>query len=207
VADRSEAVHSSKEDYPVAMKNREAKERKRQTKLVRRKQKRAREVREERREKVAAVVPYSGKRYNQEPFVNALFHAEIGIHEAAAMALGRLTDNDVRRALEYTILAMRKGQLTLDHWQVDDGAGLDGVTLIVWNIGCRWQLLFEDQPSHSRNDLIGILRRILFSVNVWTAEKLGGRGYLKFLAGQMDKLGVSLTQMTEAEAEKRFIKH
>ncbi len=189
----------------MASKNQEIKQRKRQAKLARRKQKQAREAQLIRREKAAAISTYSGKRYNQEPFVEALFHAEIGIFEADVCMEGRLTDAGVRQALEYTIRGMRQGQLTLNHWQIGEEDGLDKNSLIVWGIGNRWRLLFEDQPGHSRNDLIGILRRIMYSIDVWTSKHSGGRGYLKYIAGQMSKLGVSCMSIPEAEAKKLSI--
>ena len=47
-----------------------------------------------------------------------------------------------------------------------------------------------------RDDLIGILRTILRSIEIWRSRSLHSQGYLRYVEGNMKKLGVSVRQVT-----------
>jgi hypothetical protein len=71
----------------------------------------------------------------------------------------------------------------------------DHQKLIIWNIRRNWQILASEgkQPLPPRDDLIGILRTILGSIEFWRSERMHSRAYLSYLEEFMKKAGVSIT--------------
>src|SRR5262249_49884067 len=125
----------------------------------------------------------------------ALFQAEVAIHEADRIQEGALLDEDVLVGLEDMVLELR-GEGRTDVEETDDSEWF-----LPWNIKKRWQELFENRSRHSNSDLAGILRTIMNSVRIRSSMRPGGRGYLDFLKGYMADLGVRVQKLGKEEAE------
>jgi hypothetical protein len=136
---------------------------------------------------------YHGKKYKTEKYVPILHRTEIGIYESYVMCDRELTDDEVEEALERLIVRMRSkalplpsatNRLTISGNENDD--------LIIWNILRNWQILTSRDQLPGRDDLIGILRTILHSLEIWRAQSLHSQGYLQFVEGFMKKTGVAV---------------
>ena len=101
-----------------------------------------------------------------------------------------LTDVEVERAIERLVIRMREGPLpplsedgvlTLTEGGEED--------LIIANIRRNWRDLEEEGALPRRDDLIGILRTILNSIEIWRSQSLHSQGYLRYIEGFMKKLG------------------
>ena len=136
---------------------------------------------------------YRGNKYRTEELVPVLMQTEIGIYEIFVMADRKLTDHQVERAIARLILAMRRGTLPpLDaETQLSVEAGKEE-ELVTWNIRRNWQILFQKSPHPGRDNLVGLLRTILGSIDSWKSVSPTSRGYLKYLEGFLKKLGVSV---------------
>ncbi len=141
---------------------------------------------------------YAGNRYKKEEFVMPLFHAEMGIYEAFVLTDRALTDDTVQAALEDFIEELREGTLSpLADAERYDMSDEDEEDMIVWNIRRNWQMLSEEQPLPRKEDLVGILRTILHSLEVWHAKGVLSQGYLRYLEGFMKEAGVSVKVTNE----------
>lgn len=136
---------------------------------------------------------YKGDKYRTEALVRVHFRAEVGIYESFVMTDRKLTDHTVGSALEQLILRMRKGPLPdLEDTSTVDYVGGEDEHLVIWNIRRNWQRLFEEDPRPSRDNLIGVLRTILGSVELWRSASPTSRSYLRYAEGFLQKLGVSV---------------
>ena len=68
--------------------------------------------------------------------------------------------------------------------------------LVIANIRRNWQIMAEEGTLPGRDDLIGILRTILHSIQIWRSQSLHSQGYLRYVEGFMKKLGVSVRRVT-----------
>ena len=136
---------------------------------------------------------YHGNKYKRREFVMPLFRAEVGIHESSVVTGRRLTDRHVRSALETLILQMRGGSVpeSLER-TVSPSTGEDETGLIIWSIRRNWADLFATEPPPPRDDLIGVLRTILGSVELRSSVDPTSRRYLDFLEGFLARAGVSV---------------
>jgi hypothetical protein len=146
------------------------------------------------RKPVEAVEAYSGRKYQGPEFAQALFQAEVAIHEADRMSDEQMLDAEVLASLEDLVLELR-GQASArqDDQPADDVIGL--------NIKERWRAFFQTRPRHSNSDLAGILRTIMSSVQTRTHMRPGGRGYLEFLRGFLAQAGVRVNKLTAEQAD------
>jgi hypothetical protein len=142
-----------------------------------------------------SIEPYSGKKYQNPQFAQALFQAEVAIHEADQMSDEQMLDEEVLASLEQLVLDLR-GQAPA---QQEDGKPAEN--LISWNIKQRWRAFFQTHPRHSNADLTGIIRTIMHSVKRRSSMRPGGRGYLEFLLGFMAQAGVRVQKLTPEQAE------
>ena len=72
----------------------------------------------------------------------------------------------------------------------------DEEELVVANICRNWRILEEEGALPGRDDLIGVLRTILHSIEVWRSQSLHSQGYLRYVEGFLKKLGVSVRRVT-----------
>jgi len=141
----------------------------------------------------SAPLAYSGSRYKRDELVPAMFRAEIGIHEADVITGREITDHDVRSGLREMILQIRRGRL-LDFGEVAGQTEFSGSTeeFIIWNIRCQWGDLFHTLPNPGRDNLIGVLRTILGSIDVWGSIHPESRGYLDYISEFVKKAGAAV---------------
>jgi hypothetical protein len=139
---------------------------------------------------------YSGQKYQSEEFVTVMHRTEVGIYESYVIGERELTDTDVESALENLIGQMRKGSLPqlLDPDPItttDD----DEEDLVIGRITSQWRILAERDLLPGRDDLIGVLRTLLHSLEVRRGMSLHAQGYLRFLEGFMKQTGVSVERV------------
>jgi hypothetical protein len=135
---------------------------------------------------------YHGKKYQAVEYVPIVHQTEIGIYESYVVSGRTLTDDGVEASLEELIGELREGprQLTSELDDVaDDDAPED---LTIWSIRQRWQMLAERNALPGRDDLIGILRTLLHSLEIRRSMAMNSRGYLHFLEGFMKETGVKV---------------
>jgi hypothetical protein len=143
----------------------------------------------------------TGNRYKSQEFVTPLFETELGIFEAFLLSERRLTDGDVETELQDLISELRErpaAELVYAKAGDDDEPrGLLWVSVLP-----HWQRMLEKGTLPSRDDLIGILRTILGSLETWRSRSASSRGYLNYLEGFMNKMGVTVHL---ADSEGAFI--
>ena len=174
---------------------------KKQRKLDRkRKAKQARDRRAKRPESLA----YSGNKYKTDELVPLVFTTESAVYEAFVISGRRITDRDVVSALETLIRAIRHGQVQPTESVGDDGhlTASDNLELITTNVRVHWSRLFQDAaPYPGRDNVVGVLRTILGSVDCWTTARPTSRGYLKYIEGFLNEAGVSVQAIPADEVE------
>ncbi|HLJ09541.1 MAG TPA: hypothetical protein VKU82_00055 [Planctomycetaceae bacterium] len=143
---------------------------------------------------------YQGNRYRSEQFVKPLFETELGIYEGYLISERELTDDDVEDDLEALIDALRASPVSEFFYNADlqEKHGLGGY--VHSTIFIRWREMYETRRLPARDDLIGIVRTILGSLEVWRSKSASSRGYLSYLDGFMKKMGVSI-QVFERDGE------
>lgn len=148
----------------------------------------------------AASLAYHGDRYKTDEFVPIFASTETGIIEAFAISDRRLTDRSVEQALVKMIVGMRQDTLqplngealSSEEATSFEGKAGDEQELIIWRVSSHWQDLFENKPAPARDTLIGVLRTILGSIEVWRSPGPTSRGYLHYIDGFLGKAGISV---------------
>jgi len=140
---------------------------------------------------------YAGAKYKTDEYAPLFFRTEVGIYESYVMCDRDLTDDEVEAAIERMIVQMRQGSLpALSESGVltlTEGGEED---LIIANIRRNWQIMAEKGTLPAQDDLIGMLRTILHSIQVWRSQSLHSKGYLRYVEGFVKKLGVSVMRVT-----------
>src|SRR5512133_282710 len=140
---------------------------------------------------------YAGKKYKTDEYAPFFFRTEVGIYESYVMCDRVLTDDQVEAAIERLVTLMRQGPLPplSETGSVTLTEG-DEEELVIANIRRNWQIMAEEGTLPGRDDLIGILRTILHSIEVWRSQSLHSQGYLRYVEGFLKKLGVSGRRVT-----------
>ena len=118
--------------------------------------------------------------YRSEPFVPFLFRAELAIHEADVARQGELLDGDVRDALRWmlgvlaaedTIARLQTGLIGMEgQWLVR--RDVKPCDLIVSRIAFNWQTQSASSWVPANDDLAGVLREVLKSLDVWQIKAI-----------------------------------
>jgi hypothetical protein len=108
-----------------------------------------------------------------------VFCTERGIYRAFVASGRTLCDLDVRNALEGLMGDLLQGHLL--------AAGATSDDLVSQRIRSAWA---ESSNLPPPEDLVGLLRTILSSIEVWSTPHANSRGYLSYLEGFMRKAGV-----------------
>ena len=138
---------------------------------------------------------YTGGKYKTDAYAQVFFRTEVGIHESYVMCDRELTDDEVEVAIGRLVSRMREGPLPpLTETNVVTVTEGDEEELVVANIRRNWRILEEEGALPGQDDLIGVLRTILHSIEVWRSQSLHSQGYLRYNEGFMKKLGVSVRQ-------------
>jgi hypothetical protein len=107
-----------------------------------------------------------------------------------------LTDNAVEAALEGLIVRIRQRALPPLEEGGAAGSGSEAPDdLIVWNIRRNWMRYAETEQLPRREDLVGVLRTILGSLEFWHSDSMHARGYLEFVQGFLKQTGVSVRKL------------
>jgi hypothetical protein len=140
---------------------------------------------------------YQGNKYKTAEYVPLMLRTETAIYESYVLTDRALTDDEVEAALEGLITRMRAGSLPqLDNTREVTLTGEDTEDLVAWNVRRNWQDMAERQPLPGREDLIGVLRTILHSLEIWRSQSMHSQGYLRYLEGFLKKAGVEVRQVT-----------
>jgi len=139
------------------------------------------------------VMAYAGAKYQGDEYVPIVFATENGVLESHVLLERSLTDDDVEEAIESLVVQLR-GNLA-PYPSKEEAYDLPGEPrdLIIANIRRNWlNLLDEDGRGPGRDDLIGVLRTILGSVELRRDPGRESRGYLNYLERFLAKMGVSV---------------
>lgn len=148
-------------------------------KLERKRQQAREQAKLQRRAEQDRPQAYHGAKYRSVEFVEPIFRTEQGIYTAFVTSGRQLCDHDVRTALEGLIRDLRRGHIQAPPESTDD--------LVSYMIRSFWDDL-PDCPT--ADELVGILRTILGSIEVWSSPSANSRGYLSYVEGFMKKAGV-----------------
>jgi hypothetical protein len=132
---------------------------------------------------------YAGNRYKTAEFVEPLCEAEKGIYDLYVISGREITDEDVEVGLEELIDDLRSlpvSDLIAERHADESGVLQASIPRLILN---HWEGLRESRPFPARDDLIGILRTILGSLEVWRSRSASSRGYLNYLEGFLNRLG------------------
>jgi hypothetical protein len=141
---------------------------------------------------------YHGNKYKTVEYVRIMLDTETAIYEAFVISGREMTDDEVEAALGRLILGMREGTLRpLPEDGVLSRAEGEDEEFIVANIRRHWRTFAESEPLPRGADLIGVLRTILHSLEIWRSQSMHSQGYLRYLEGFLKKSGVSVRRVTE----------
>ncbi len=146
------------------------------------------------RERESESLAYLGEKYKKEELIQSLMHSEIGIYEAYIISGRKLTDKVVIAALEKLIRGMRAKNLPPlpAGNEVVYNAG-DEVSLVIGNVRRNWKQHFANNWRPPTDDLIGVVRTILGSIEKVRSSSPFDQSYLKHIEGFLTKkLGVSV---------------
>jgi hypothetical protein len=123
--------------------------------------------------------------------------AERGIYESFMISERKLTDVEVGHALrQLTQELLEQGfQAVEDPHEVTLGEKAE--PLVAWAIRRNWEDLFQEHPRHSDEDLAGLLRVPLASLDIWSTPERDSQGYLYYLEGFMSHMGVKVQRLSE----------
>lgn len=141
---------------------------------------------------------YSGSKYRDARLTPVVYATELGIYEVYRMSGRTLTDRTVEAALVHLVTRMRQGSLPpLPQERKIIATEEDWGELVIDAIRREWRRREEAEGLASRDDVIGVVRTILNSIEVWRSKSMNAQGYLQFLEGFMKKLGVSVDLVSE----------
>lgn len=171
-------------------------------KKLSRDQKRKRKLQRRRSRVQTQPMAYYGDKYRSKKYVMALMRAEVGIYETYVMTERELTDRQVKSALRSLIQELRSGPYQpAERRKVIDIIPGQETQLLTWNIRRNWDILFASKPRHSNADLVGILRTILSSIEIWSTPSPDSRGYLNYLEGFLTEAGVEVAKLPMGEKD------
>jgi hypothetical protein len=172
----------------MSKKNRLSRDQERQKKLAKR---------ERRQPQSDESLAYTGNRYKKDEFVEPLFQTERAIYSQFVISGRQITDDDVQEGLVELIEDLRArpvAELIFDDQSDDEEVVEASIPRLILN---DWRDLLEARRLPGRSDLIGILRTILGSLETWRAQSASARGYLNYLEGFMNEMGVSIQVASE----------
>lgn len=138
------------------------------------------------------ALAYTGNRYKSKELVESVFQTEQGIYDTYLLSGRELTDDDVEDEIIELIHDLRARTAAELIAEATPGPGEPWEGSVGIFILQHWSRLQNSSGLPAREDLIGILRTILGSIDVWRSKSLSSRGYLNYLEGFMRKLGYSI---------------
>jgi hypothetical protein len=169
-------------------KKRLSRDQKRKVKLAKRAQK----------EHKASSLAYTGNKYKTDALSDVYLATETAIFESFVMTNRELTDDMVEAALERLVHHLRDADLPpfdlTKTIEVTPGLETD---LVIDNIRRNWHQLFEQRQNPGTEQMVGAVRTLLGSIDVWRTPGKSSRGYLRFVEGFVRKAGVSVSRYSE----------
>ena len=157
-------------------------------------QKRKKKLEERKRKaRQAESLAYMGEKYKKDKLIPAWMHTEIGIYQTYIMTDRKILDQTVISALERLIGQMRAGPLPPlpETTEIRYAVGREE-DLLIENIRRSWSAHFATEWQPPKDDLIGVLRTILGSIEKVKAPGPRSQSYLRHIAGFLTKqVGVS----------------
>lgn len=135
-----------------------------------------------------------GKNYRTEKYVEYIFHAEMGVLQAATI-LSDLTDGEVLSALRKLVARIRSDGLPRYREQPMDTEGL-----VAWLVVQEWERLFQRSGRLSRQDMVGVLNTVIESAEAHVSTPRR-RSYLNYLKKFMKRAGVTVDRVLADEIE------
>jgi hypothetical protein len=170
-------------------KDRRTRDQKRKKKLKERKQK----------ERQTASLAYKGTKYKKDELVPTWMHTEIGIYETYVMTDRQLRDQTVVDAVESLVRQIRAGTLPPleDKAEITYEVG-EEENLVIENIRRSWARHFADEWKPPRDQLVGVLRTILGSIETMRSPSPRSQSYMRHIEGFLTKkLGVSVKSYSQ----------
>lgn len=129
--------------------------------------------------------PYRGSKYQDPYWATPVFHTELGIYQTIQVSEKQLTNRDVKAAITELIRELNTGESPLPANDVPTASFNPGdpVPFLMARIRDNWKALFDAWGQVDREDLIGILRTLLNSIEAHAAHSDPERGYVAFLDG------------------------
>lgn len=146
----------------------------------------------------AESLAYMGEKYKKEKLIPTWMHTEIGIYQTYVMTDRRIFDQNVVASLERLIRQMRAGALPplpeTEEIHYEVGREED---LLIENIRRSWANHFAAEWRPPKDDLIGVLRTILGSIEKVKAPGPRSQSYLRHITGFLTKkLGISVKKLS-----------
>jgi hypothetical protein len=137
---------------------------------------------------------YAGNKYKTPVLIPFLFRTEVAIHEAYVLTDHALKDDTVEAALVDLIARLRQGA-PLEFLEKDTltvGSSLETQkNLVITNVQRNWRIYSEEYPLPRKDDIIGVLRTILNSLEIWRSKNMHPQGYVRYLEGFVKQAGAS----------------
>lgn len=136
------------------------------------------------------VTPYEGSRYRAERWVPHVYATERAVYETILLTADKLSNQQVRAAFEQLVRHLRSnlpGPLPDGETETVYASGSE-VEFLIWNIRNHWRQLVEEQGNVDKEDLIGILRTLLFSIQAHALDRGPRQGYVSFLREFMERI-------------------
>jgi hypothetical protein len=146
----------------------------------------------------AQSLAYMGQKFKKDKFIPTWMHTEIGIYQTYVITDRKLFDQTVVSSLESLIRQMRAGPLPPlpETAQVHYEVGKEE-DLLIENIRRSWADHFATEWRPPKDDLIGVLRTILGSIEKVKAPGPRSQSYLLHIAGFLTKkIGVSVKRFS-----------
>lgn len=138
--------------------------------------------RNQRRQKSAEPFPYSGRKYQAAAYVPYIYQTESAVLAAYLDSGRQLTNEQVRQAFVQLIERLRHDSpAAVAEVEADEQAAPGTVDDVVLRIRRSWGRLFTEREPCSRNDMVGILRTLLYSIQAHAWNTGPSRGYLAYL--------------------------
>ena len=147
------------------------------------------------------------KDYRTQEYVLTIAEAETAIYQAFVMSDYELTDREVRSSIESLIHELREEGFVPaeERDELEIGGEESSEDLIVWLIKHNWDQIFEEQPRHPEEDLIGCLGVTLDSIDTWSTPSPDSRGYLWYNAAFIQNMGVTIEMIAQSEDDAAYL--
>ena len=150
-------------------------------------------VNRSRKQTAGDPLAYSGKKYQSDRWLPHVAETEQAVYGLIKFSQSRLTNDQVRTAFVQLIEHLRQGQpgpLSDGEPETAFSSGNE-VEFLVWNIRRHWRILVEEEGPVAAEDLTGILRTLLHSIQAHAWNTGSGPGCRSCSSASRDNPGRS----------------